>query len=218
MSLNLFIRIRNWGKQNLANSITLGRLIIAIWFLLTAVKNPELLWLIDILAGIFAVADGIDGKVAKRYGEESLFGSILDRIADHVFIYPALIILIWHHRWKLTKLPFYMDYLTTALGILILAIAGLIFVAGFVGAYYHYIKRKKVDLKPNKWGRKKTGCGFIVISIWLLSLTIEKYTGFPLINFSIFLIDFGLALMIYWAWKSLEDYYTKGIEEIKAQP
>ncbi|MBZ9577848.1 CDP-alcohol phosphatidyltransferase family protein [Patescibacteria group bacterium] len=208
--------IPTWLQQNLANSITLSRLVMAVWFLLTAINNPDRLWLIDILGGLATFTDCIDGPIARRYGK-SVFGSILDILADHVFIYPALMVLIWHNRWKLTNLPFYTNGLTTALGILMLSIVGAIFIAGCIGAFYYYIKGIKIDLSPNKWGRRKTGCGFTVILVWLFSLSIEKYQGFPLINLSIFLIDLGLILMIYWGWKSLEDYYKRGIDEIKAQ-
>lgn len=201
----------NQLKKNLANIITLIGLGLAIWLLVIAVNNPEQLWLIFLLAWFVALTDFVDGRIAKNLDIKSDFGSLLDGLRDRVFIYPVLIIFTWHHRWKLTNLLPLVNTLTIALVIGTLLMELLLFIACCIGVIW-YLGGTKIDLAPNNWGRKKTFSGFTVVLIWLLSLTVEKYWDFPLImiKFSIYVIDFGLVLMIYWAYKSLEEYSQRG--------
>jgi len=199
-------------KENLANIVTILGLLVAIWLLVIAINNPEQLWSIFLLAGFVALTDFIDGRIARKFNISTYFGSILDRIRDRVFIYPALIILTWHYHWKLTNLPFITNTFTKALIIVVLGMEALASIAGCIGIIW-YISEIKIDLNPSKWGKKKMFCGFTVVLIWFFSLTIEKYLGFPLIKFSIFVIDLGLVLMIYWAYRSLEEYFKRCKEE-----
>lgn len=197
-----------WLKQNLANIVTSIGIVTTVWFLVTAYYAPEQIWLIDLLALITAFTDYIDGLIAKRYGS-SVFGSLIDRIRDRVFVYPALSILVWHHRWRLKSLSALSAYLALGSIALIVVFEILLFIAGFIGAYWYYIKKKEIDLAPNKWGKKKTFCGFAVVLIWLASLTVEKYLGFPLIKFSIYLIFLGFVLMPYWMILSIDNYWER---------
>ena len=200
-------------KENLANVITIIGLVAAIWLLVMAINNPEQLLSIFLLAGIVSISDFIDGRLARKFNASTEFGSILDRIRDRMFVYPSLIILTWHHRWKLTDLPFQTitGTLTKAaiIGILIMEI--LLFIACCIGIIW-YLGGTKISLSPNKWGSKKTFSGFLVVLIWLFSLMVEKYFGFSLIKISIFVIDLGLILMIYWGYKSLLEYCKRGEE------
>ena len=205
------IFFNNQLKKNLANIITLIGLGLAIWLLVIAINNPEQLWLIFLLGGIVAFTDLIDGRLAKHLDIKSDFGSFLDRLRDRVFIYPALIIFTWHHRWKLTDLPPAVNTLTIALVVGTLLMEVLLFIACCIGVIW-YLEGTKIDLAPNNWGRKKTFSGFTVVLIWLLSLTATKYWEFPMIKFSIYVINLGLVLMLYWAYKSLEEYSQRGKE------
>lgn len=76
---------------NLANAITLGRLVtvpVIVWMLVIG-RHDAAFWLF-VIAG---VSDGVDGFLAKRCGMETALGRYLDPIADKallVSIYAAL--------------------------------------------------------------------------------------------------------------------------------
>lgn len=202
-------------RKNLANFITFIGFVDAFALLVIAIYRPELLWLIDVLYLIGGLTDSIDGPIARKLGIESLVGSLLDRLRDTVLVYPTLAVLIWHHRWNFANLArpaqiFSMVFASMAIGLQIL----IMFTCG-VGIVWYLggkkIDGKKIDLEPSNWGKKKIFCGFIIVLIWLTSLTVEKYLGFPLIKFSIWLIIFGLArYMTPWSYKSFVDYCTRG--------
>lgn len=204
------ILLVNRLKENLANIITFIGFVDAFALLVIAIyNNPELLWLIDFLFVMGCLTDLIDGPIARKLKIETLIGSLLDRLRDRALIYPTLAVLIWHHRWNFTNLVLTAQVLTIVFVVIIIGLEILLLIACSVGVIW-FLGGAKIDLQPNKWGRKKAFSSFIVVLIWLFSLTIEKYQGFPMIKYSIFVIDLGLILMIYWAYKSLEEYCKRG--------
>lgn len=73
-------RIVNWP-----NAITVGRFVIylpAFYFLLAG----KFYYVVIALAIIAALADGLDGYLARRLGQETEFGRILDPILDKIMI------------------------------------------------------------------------------------------------------------------------------------
>jgi len=199
----IFKRIRNWLLQNLANVITISGLVVTIWLLLIALNSPNRLYLIILLAGLIGLTDFIDGKLARYLDCRTSFGSALDRIRDKIFVMPLLIILTWHHRWKITELSFFLSTLIEALVFAIILFEILLAFSWLVGLI------KKLDIESNKWGKAKMFCEFLAIMFWLGSLTLEKYIGIPIIKFSIYLIILTLTTAISLAFKSLEGYYKR---------
>ena len=82
-------RIANWP-----NAITVGRFIIYLpaFYLLLAGKY---FYIVVALAIIAAVADGLDGYVARKLGQETEFGRILDPILDKIMIGGTAFIVAW---------------------------------------------------------------------------------------------------------------------------
>ncbi len=77
-------------ELNVPNIVTTIRVVIAgfvVWLLL----QGEFL-AAGILIVIAACTDGIDGLLARRLGQSSLFGSIFDMIADQLLFMPSLIL------------------------------------------------------------------------------------------------------------------------------
>jgi len=202
--------LREWFFQNLANMVTILGFLATIWLLVIAINNPEELWLIMLLAGIVGLSDLIDGIVARKLKITSSYGAALDRLRDKIFVAPILIILTWHHAWKLTNLPSILTTLTTALVIALVTMEIFLFIAWWTGLF------TKLILTANKWGKRKMFCEFLAVIFWLISLTIEKYSNFSVIRFSIYLIDLILTVTVFLAAKSLEGYYqsyTKRIQD-----
>ncbi|KPJ54844.1 hypothetical protein AMJ47_03295 [Parcubacteria bacterium DG_72] len=208
-------RTKSWWKLNLANFITVVGLFLTIVFIYLCLYHPEMLWLIAALIIPIEASDYIDGKIARRYGE-SLLGSILDRKRDRVFIFPSLIILAWHHRWKLEQLPTALVYAGKILIIITIILEVITLLTFFVGVVLKSIeivfynqKKEKLDLGPNEAGRDSIYCGFAVITVWIWSLTIEKYSGLPVIYFSTPLLAYGLGRMIWKRILSLHGYWER---------
>ena len=187
--------------KNLPNIVTILGLVGAIWLLVITITSPEQLGLIFVLAIIVSSTDYLDGWLAKRLEGKSDVGAALDRLRDKVFIVPTLIILTWYYKDKVTDLPI-TGTLTEALVIVVVLIEALLFFTGLIGLF------KKLGVESNPFGKKKMFFEFLVVIIWLASLTIEKYLG-KIVPFSIYLIDLCLLLAAYYSVKSFEGYYQR---------
>ena len=83
-----------------ANLISLSRLVMAAAFVHWA-TSPGIAVAILCLAGI---SDWLDGWVAKRLGQQSRFGALLDPICDRLFVVPVLATLVFVHGLPLWQL------------------------------------------------------------------------------------------------------------------
>lgn len=83
--------------MNLPNSITLARIALAPLFVWVLLLNQAVgVWQRWIVVGIFVLAiatDGVDGAVARKRGQVTELGKLLDPIADKVLIGGALVTL-----------------------------------------------------------------------------------------------------------------------------
>lgn len=206
------IDLINWLERNSANILTFLGFTDAIAFLTITICYPELLWLQIFLYLAGGLTDFADGYLARKLKIESLIGSLLDRLRDTVLIYPTLAILVWRHRWNFVDLAIIAKILTIAFVVIIIGLQIFLLGTAAIGIIW-FLGGKKIDLSPNKWGKRKIFCGFVIGLIWLVSLAVEKYQGFLLIRFTIWIIIFGMAvLMIPWSYKSLTKYWERGKE------
>jgi CDP-diacylglycerol---glycerol-3-phosphate 3-phosphatidyltransferase len=89
----------NFQKLTLPNSLTLIRLICSPLFLplfFVYLLPQNIVWVNCVLALIFiffSLTDFFDGFLARRYGQESEVGKVLDPIADKFLLYATLIAL-----------------------------------------------------------------------------------------------------------------------------
>lgn len=205
-------KVKKWILQNLANAVTVSGLIGTFWLLVIITSSPEQLWLILILAGLISLTDLIDGLIARRLNIKSDFGSALDRLRDKVFICPLLIILAWHYPESLNSASIVVETLTKALIVVIILLESLLLITWLIGII------KKLDVSSNQYGRIKMFYEFLVVMLWLISLTVKKYLGFSLIHFSVYLIDLIMIVTVYLAIRSLEGYYQKYNNKHKKKP
>ena len=84
--------------KNLANSITVSRIICAI-FLVFTVAFSKMFWMLYLYGGL---SDLLDGPIARKLNQQSDFGGRLDSVADLIFLIsividvaPNLVIPIW---------------------------------------------------------------------------------------------------------------------------
>lgn len=83
--------------QNLANFITISRIVIIPFIILTFYFKNKILGnqIATILFIVASLSDMFDGMIARKYKAISKIGTILDPIADKILISSSLIILIY---------------------------------------------------------------------------------------------------------------------------
>ncbi len=198
--------IRNWYLRNLANFITYIGLISTIGIPVIAFTAPERLWIMVTLALIAGLSDLLDGAIAKILKTTSLFGALLDRLRDKVFVVPNLIILILVYRWALKDLPFLLFTSTITLAFVIIFLELLLLINGWI------IMMKKVRVEPNKLAKAKTDSLFLVIILWLISLAIQTSFKIPVFQFSIYFINIILLIAGFLTVLSIAKYYQEYIK------
>jgi len=189
--------IREFCIKKAANFITYIGLVCTIGIPVTAILDSKRLWLMTIFAILSGVSDLLDGIIARKLKAESLFGSALDRLRDKIFIIPNLIILIWIYHDSI--LVFYLP--TIILVCSTIFIESLLFVIGWI------VSIRKIKTEANKYGQIKMFILFPVMIIWLVSLTIQASSGFPVMKFSIYFIDAMFVISGFLSILSMEKYY-----------
>jgi len=76
---------------NVPTIITISRIVIIIPFILIAPGNP---FLGAIIFSIAAITDYLDGHIARKTGQVTKFGILLDPIADKLLVISALILFV----------------------------------------------------------------------------------------------------------------------------
>jgi phosphatidylglycerophosphate synthase len=81
---------------NVPNALTLTRLVLSgvICYLLAAGGHNGYL-AAGILLVVASLTDTLDGQMARRLGQSTLFGSLFDMIADQLLFMPAVILAVW---------------------------------------------------------------------------------------------------------------------------
>ena len=98
----------------MANLITLSRLLILVVVIgILYFGSPQLQLLNIVLLILIFVSDGIDGYVARRFNEESLFGAIFDIAADRI-----VELCLWIVLAHIGALPVWIPLVFVARGVL----------------------------------------------------------------------------------------------------
>ncbi len=130
--------------MNLANKITIGR-ILSIPFFLAAVLYGKL----TLAAAIFIIAvlsDGLDGYIARRRGERTELGALLDPIADKLLLISAFVCFSMASGLpEYLRLPLYVPVVIISRDV----IMGL-------GCLIIYITRGELEIKPTRLGKITT--------------------------------------------------------------
>jgi CDP-diacylglycerol--glycerol-3-phosphate 3-phosphatidyltransferase len=195
--------MRNWIFQNIANIITLAGVVGAVWLFIVAINDPDQLWLILLLFIAVGLTDLIDGWISRRLKITSILGAALDRLRDKILICPTLIIVVWSYKDSLDNLPMLVTTLTESLAVVLLIVEILLTISWFMGII------KKLDVKSNKFGKRKMFAEFSILLLWLGSLSAEKYLGIYAFSRLVYIIDLSLLVTTYWAIKSLQLYCEK---------
>ncbi len=128
---------------------------------------------------VAGLSDGIDGMVARTFNQSSELGKILDPIADKLLMTTAFIALSlpFIARGENLPVPFWLTASVIARDVLIISVAGAVFVAtGFSG------------FRPSLWGKVSTFVQIVAVGLILIAATFPFF-GFylPFVYFTVFL-------------------------------
>lgn len=180
---------------NLPNTLTVSRIFLApvlVVVLLTEIPDREFWGL-----GIFLLAtltDVLDGIIARRTDRITVTGAMLDPIADKLLMSGAFISLT-----ELGVAPAWMVFMIVAREF---AVTGLRMVA----------LERNVPIAANRWGKAKTTCQVIAVSLLIFSL---KYPGWgPIASLALWvaLVLTVMSMVIYF-WQNWQVVASPGTRE-----
>ena len=150
------LQTRHDRIMTLANAISISRIFLAIPLVLIfediANGMNEKLWQAFALIIIIVLTDFLDGYVARKAGEITNFGKLIDPVADKVCMMVVLIYLIISY-----KLPFLLFFLTLAIRDIFLIIIGV----------YLMFSQEEV-FQSNKSGKWFIGISALMMVLFLL--------------------------------------------------
>ena len=118
---------------------------------------------------IAGISDGIDGFLARKFGQESELGTIIDPIADKLLMTVAFIMLTLPNVLPPTRhlpIPFWVTASVIGRDVLIIVVAAAInIITGFRG------------FKPSFWGKASTFIQVVGISLVMIA-AVTGYTIF----------------------------------------
>ncbi len=183
--------------MTLANSITLLRILLVPVFAWALLYHNESYaegytgkgwyWAAVILFTVAAASDGIDGWVARQFGQKSQLGRILDPVADKLLLVTAIVLLGAVGVAGLGKLPTWFPVLVVSRDLIL--VAGTILVGALLHNY-HFVR-------PHWTGKV---CTFLQIAVVAFGLLLPTH---PLAK--VFLVLAGLMTVA-----SMAVYLTRG--------
>ncbi|MHB1041937.1 MAG: CDP-diacylglycerol--glycerol-3-phosphate 3-phosphatidyltransferase [Eubacteriales bacterium] len=85
--------------MNLPNRLTLARLLLIPLFMIVAsLKYPDADYVAAAIFVLASVTDGLDGYYARKRGQETMFGKLMDPLVDKILVSAALIVLVEMHH------------------------------------------------------------------------------------------------------------------------
>ena len=147
--------------MNLPNKLTIFRMIlvpIMVIIPFLGVKGdlfgiPTEFWLIDVIFILASLTDKLDGYLARKNNQVTVFGKFLDPLADKILVLAAMVMLV-----EMDKLPAWIP---------IIVLAREFFVSG-----YRLVAVEKGGnvIAASKWGKLKTVTQMIAIILAFIDL------------------------------------------------
>lgn len=144
-----------------ANKITICRILLVPFFIVQLLyyvrTGNELNWLLAVFSfAIAALADGLDGYIARRYNQKSELGAILDPLADKLLLVSGIILLSLDHGDYLGIIPLWLTVVILSRDVILLL--------GFSVIYYTF---GKISARPRMTGKLATVCQMGTV-LWIL--------------------------------------------------
>lgn len=159
--------------MNLANRLTLARLLLIPVFLLVAsMKYPYADYLAAVIFVLGAVTDGLDGYFARKNNQVTLLGKFMDPLADKILVSAALVVLV-----ELGRLPGWIAVIIIGREF---AVTGLRSVAAAEG----------VVISASRLGKIKTVTQIVAIVAMFIGDLPEKMLQLPISDMAMFVAVF----------------------------
>ncbi|HPO10171.1 MAG TPA: CDP-alcohol phosphatidyltransferase family protein [bacterium] len=174
--------------MNIANALSLGRILLVpcffwlCYYSYSRVGAPEfVVWARIVLVMIF-LSDFLDGYFARRHGQETALGGLLDPLADKLFVLTSFILLAIFDR-----LPIWLAMIVISKDILV--VIGWALVATILG---------RVEASPTRTSKWATAFQFAAVVATVFSFPVP----YPLI---VNVVAAGLTLV------SVGQYFLQGL-------
>jgi CDP-diacylglycerol--glycerol-3-phosphate 3-phosphatidyltransferase len=163
---------------HLPNAITVSRILLIPVFVLFFLKpTPYRSIVAAAVFGLAALTDAVDGYVARRWGQVTRLGKILDPIADKLLVLTALFLLVDFDRVD--------AWVAIVLAGRELAVTGLRGVAA----------REGIDLTPETTGKAKMAAQVVAILFLILDEAVPASLNFHQWGTLILLVSLALSLI-----------------------
>ena len=181
-----------------ANKITIFRILLVPFFVVQMLyyirTGDELNRTLALVAfALAALSDGLDGFIARRYGQKSELGAILDPLADKLLLVSA-IILLTNTNERFAQIPLWLT--VTILSRDLILLLGLAIVHYTVG---------KTEVRPNIMGKLSTVFQMGLV-LWILFRWDER--ALPILIWGAGFFVIGSAAL----------YILHGVRKLSASP
>ncbi len=152
------------SRWNAANLVTLSRILVTPIFLLLIFRDELWAkWIAGILFAWGGISDYLDGYLARKYQLKTVFGTLLDPLADKILFISVMLAFV-----QLQLVPAWM----------VVIIAGREFL---ITGLRQYAQSLNVVIAASRGGKHKTVSQIVAISVILAIIcvraTVEKYQG-----------------------------------------
>ncbi len=148
--------------MNIANKISTFRILSVPFFIASLLYYaPQRDYLRFVALGIFilaALSDAIDGYVARKSGEQSKAGLILDPLGDKLLLMSAFICLYANTNLN-PRFPLWVILIVISRDVIII-----------LGAIVVYIVKQTINIIPTRWGKLSTIFQMLAVISVLLQL------------------------------------------------
>lgn len=145
--------------MNLANKITISRIILTPFFITAIVYSRMDIALVFFILAI--ISDGLDGFIARARNEKTVLGTILDPVADKLLLISAFICLsLVNNLPPGLKLPPYVPIIVISRDAIIV-----------LGSIMIHVIKGNVKIEPSFWGKLTTFFQMMTIVCILVKFT-----------------------------------------------
>lgn len=185
-----------------ANKVTIARILLIPFFVVEVLYYRETgngihCLMATVVFGIAAICDGVDGYIARHYGQRSELGAILDPLADKLLLISGIVLFSLNNP-HLGTIPLWLT--GTIIGRDLLLLLGMVVIQMTVG---------KVKVRPRILGKAATVLQMLCV-IWIL---LKLDVRLPLSWFRIWTIGAGVCTAI-----SGLLYILDGVRQLSAHP
>lgn len=164
-----------------ANKVTIFRILLVPFFIVQVLYYVDAgvewhRWTAILTFGLASVSDGVDGYLAKHYGQRSELGAILDPLADKLLLVSGVVLLSLHNEPHLPRIPMWLTATILSRDVLLL-----------IGMVVIYYSCGKVAVRPVIVGKVATVFQMVCVLwglfkwdaqwLWGLSLGAATCTG-----------------------------------------